>query len=55
MNISRRQLLAMTGATATLAATLKAQAAAKASAATGLKEAYKDDFLIGAALSATII
>ncbi|MDF3013894.1 MAG: xyn10D [Cellvibrio sp.] len=55
MNISRRHLLAMTGATATLAATLKAQAAAKASAATGLKEAYKDDFLIGAALSATII
>lgn len=55
MNISRRQLLAMTGAAATLATTIKAQAAAKASAATGLREAYKDDFLIGAALSARII
>lgn len=55
MNISRRQLLAMTGAATTLAATIKAQAAAKASAATGLREAYKDDFLIGAALSARII
>jgi endo-1,4-beta-xylanase len=55
MNISRRQLLAMTGATTALAATIKAQAAAKASAATGLREAYKDDFLIGTALSAQII
>lgn len=55
MNISRRQLLAMTGAATTLAATIKAQAAAKASAATGLREAYKDDFLIGAALSVQII
>lgn len=55
MNISRRQLLAMTGAATTLAATIKAQAAVKASAATGLREAYKDDFLMGAALSASII
>lgn len=55
MNISRRQLLAMTGATATLAATIKLHAAEKASVATGLKEAYKNDFLIGAALSASII
>lgn len=55
MNISRRQLLAMTGAATTLAASVKLQAAEKASAATGLKDAYKEDFLIGAALSASII
>ncbi|HSC67386.1 MAG TPA: endo-1,4-beta-xylanase [Cellvibrio sp.] len=55
MNISRRQLLAMTGAATTLAASIKLQAAEKASAATGLKDAYKDDFLIGAALSTSII
>lgn len=55
MNISRRQLLALTGATTTAIAAAKLQAAEKASAATGLRDAYKDDFLIGAALSATII
>lgn len=55
MNISRRTLLAMSGATATLIASAKLQAAEKAAAATGLKEAYKSDFLIGAALSASII
>ncbi len=55
MNISRRHLLAMGGTTAALVAAAKLQAAEKAAAATGLKEAYKDDFLIGAALSARII
>lgn len=55
MNISRRQLLAMGGATAALIASAKLHAAEKAAAATGLKEAYKNDFLIGAALSASII
>lgn len=55
MNISRRNLLAMSGATAALLTTAKLQAAEKAAAATGLKEAYKNDFLIGAALSASII
>lgn len=54
MNISRRQLLALTGATAAITAA-KLQAAEKASAATGLRDAYKNDFLIGAALSASII
>lgn len=55
MNISRRNLLAMSGATAALIASAKLHAAEKAAAATGLKEAYKDDFLIGAALSVSII
>ena len=55
MNISRRNLIAMSGATAALLTTAKLQAAEKAAAATGLKEAYKNDFLIGAALSASII
>lgn len=55
MKISRRNLLAMSGATAALLTTAKLQAAEKAAAATGLKEAYKNDFLIGAALSASII
>lgn len=55
MKISRRHLLAMSGATAALIASAKLQAAEKAAAATGLKEAYKEDFLIGAALSASII
>ncbi len=55
MKISRRHLLAMSGATAAIIASAKLQAAEKAAAATGLKEAYKDDFLIGAALSASII
>lgn len=55
MNISRRHLLAMGGTTAALIAAAKLQAAEKAAAATGLKEAYKDDFLIGAALSASIV
>ena len=54
MNISRRQLLALTGATAAMT-TAKLQAAEKASAAAGLRDAYKNDFLIGAALSASII
>jgi endo-1,4-beta-xylanase len=54
MNISRRRLLALTGAATSIAAA-KLQAAEKASAATGLKDAYKDDFLIGAALSVPII
>jgi len=55
MNISRRQLLAMSGAATTLAAATTLRAAEKAIVASGLKEAYKDDFLIGAALSASII
>ena len=55
MNISRRNLLAMSGATAALLTTAKLQAAEKAAAATGLKEAYKGDFLIGAALNVNII
>jgi endo-1,4-beta-xylanase len=55
MNISRRGLLAMSGATAALIASAKLQAVEKAAAATGLKEAYKGDFLIGAALGAPII
>lgn len=55
MKISRRNLLAMSGATAAIIASAKLQAAEKAAAATGLKDAYKDDFLIGAALSASII
>lgn len=55
MTISRRHLLAMGGTTAALIAAAKLQAAEKAAAATGLKEAYKDDFLIGAALSASIV
>ncbi len=55
MNISRRKLLAMSSATAALLTTAKLQAAEKAAAVTGLKDAYKNDFLIGAALSASII
>ena len=54
-NLSRRQLLAATGASAALIASTKLQAAEKALAATGLKEAYKNDFLIGAALNVNII
>ena len=45
----------MSGASAALIASAKLHAAEKAAAATGLKEAYKNDFLIGAALSASII
>jgi endo-1,4-beta-xylanase len=45
----------MSGATAALIASAKLQAVEKAAAATGLKEAYKGDFLIGAALGAPII
>lgn len=55
MNISRRGLLAMSGATAALIASAKLQAAQKAAEATGLKQAYKEDFLIGAALNVDII
>lgn len=55
MPISRRDLLAMSGATAALLATAKLQAAQKAAASTGLKDAYKNDFLMGAALSAKIV
>lgn len=55
MKISRRNLLAMSGATAAMMASIKLQAAQKAAAATGLKEAYKDDFLIGAALNVDIV
>lgn len=55
MKISRRQLLSMSGAAATLAASTTLLAAEKAAAATGLKEAYKNDFLIGAALNTRII
>jgi endo-1,4-beta-xylanase len=55
MNISRRNLLAMGGSTAAMLASAKLHAAKKAAAATGLKEAYKDDFLIGAALNVDII
>lgn len=55
INISRRNLLAMGGATAALIASAKLHAAEKAAAATGLREAYKDDFLIGAALGVSII
>jgi len=45
----------MSGATAAMIASIKLQAAEKAAAATGLKEAYKNDFLIGAALNVDII
>ena len=55
MKISRRQLLTMGSAAATLAASTKLIAAEKAAAATGLKNAYKNDFLIGAALNTSII
>jgi endo-1,4-beta-xylanase len=55
IEISRRSLLAMSGATAALIASAKLQAAQKAAEATGLKQAYKDDFLIGAALNVGII
>jgi len=55
MKISRRQLLSMSGAAATMAASTRLLAAEKAAAATGLKEAYKSDFLIGAALNTRII
>lgn len=55
MNISRRGLLAMSSATAALIASAKLQAAQKAAEATGLKQAYKEDFLIGAALNVDII
>lgn len=55
MKISRRNLLAMTGTTAALIAAAKLQAAEKAAAKTGLKDAYKNDFLIGAALNANIV
>lgn len=55
MKISRRNLLAMGGTTTALLASIKLQAAEKAAAATGLKDAYKDDFLIGAALNVNIV
>lgn len=55
MNISRRNLLAMSGATAAMLASIKLQAAEKAATATGLREAYKNDFLIGAALNVNIV
>lgn len=55
MKISRRQLLSMSGAAATMAASTRLLAAEKAAASTGLKEAYKNDFLIGAALNTRII
>ena len=55
ISISRRGLLAMSGVTAAMIASAKLQAAQKAAEATGLKEAYKDDFLIGAALNAGIV
>lgn len=55
MKISRRNLLAMSGATAAMIASAKLNAAQKAATTTGLKDAYKDDFLIGAALNVNII
>jgi endo-1,4-beta-xylanase len=55
MNLSRRQLLALSGATASAFATANLNAAGKATAVSGLHDAYKNDFLIGAALSAKII
>ncbi len=55
MNISRRNLLAMSGATAAMLTSIKLQAAEKAATATGLREAYKNDFLIGAALNVNIV
>jgi endo-1,4-beta-xylanase len=55
MNISRRQLLALAGSSAALLPAAKLQAAAKASANTGLKDHFKDSFYVGAALSASII
>lgn len=55
MKISRRNLIAVSSATAAMIATAKLRAAEKAAAATGLKDAYRDDFLMGAALSVSII
>lgn len=55
MKLSRRQLLALTGTSAAVLASAKLQAAQKAAESTGLKDAYKKDFLIGAALNTKII
>ncbi len=55
MAINRRQFLQNSALLSATLASAKMQAATQAAAATGLKDAYKDDFLIGAALSAQII
>ncbi|ACE84280.1 endo-1,4-beta-xylanase [Cellvibrio japonicus] len=54
MQVSRRKLLQLMGASAALVPAVKLQAAS-APTATSLKTAYQQDFLIGAALSASII
>lgn len=54
MNISRRQLMASAALLSTLAP-LKQAAFAKALADTGLKDAYRDDFLIGTAISSATL
>jgi endo-1,4-beta-xylanase len=54
MNLSRRQLLALTSAGIAMGQASKLAATTKAAEQTGLKSAYKDNFLIGAALNATI-
>ncbi len=54
MNISRRQLFALTGAGLAMSQAARLNAATKALEQTGLSKAYKDNFLIGAALNAHI-
>jgi endo-1,4-beta-xylanase len=51
MNVSRRQLLALTGAGIAIGQASKLTAATKAMESTGLKAAFQDNFLIGAALN----
>jgi endo-1,4-beta-xylanase len=51
MNISRRHLLALGGAGLALSQATKLSAASKAAEQTGLKTAFKDNFLIGTALN----
>jgi endo-1,4-beta-xylanase len=53
MNISRRQLLALTGAGIAMGHATKLTAATKAMENTGLKTAFKENFLLGAALNVT--
>ncbi len=55
MTINRRQFLQNSALLSAALASAKMQAATRAAAATGLKDAYKNDFLIGAALSAQLI
>lgn len=51
MNISRRHLLALSGAGLALSQVAKLSAASKAAEQTGLKTAFADNFLMGAALN----